>query len=181
MSKAAPTETQIHLRPFTLADIDDFMVWATDDSVSKFCRWNSYTSKDDGLAYLTNTVLPHPYFRAICLRDTDRPIGAISVGPFEGIDRCRAELGYLLASEYWGRGVATAAVRMVASEIFEEWRHLERLEALVDVENGGSMRVLEKAGFVREGLLRRYCVLKGRTRDMVMFSMLNTERPIMKV
>ncbi|KAK9137388.1 hypothetical protein Sjap_007982 [Stephania japonica] len=175
------TQTKIYLRQFTLSDVEDFMVWASDDAVSQFCIWDTFTSKDDALAYLTATVLSHPYFRAICLRHNNRPIGAIHVEPCSGSYRCKGMLGCALAAEYWNRGVATMAVEMVVGEIFEEWPHLERLEAFVDVENGGSMRVLEKAGFVREGLLRRYCVLKGRTRDMVMFSMLNTERPIMKV
>ncbi|CAI0465908.1 unnamed protein product [Linum tenue] len=62
---------------------------------------------------------------------------------------------------------------MAVKAVFEEWGpELERVEGLVDVENVGSQRVLEKAGFYREGLLRRYVVFKGRSRDMVMFSIL---------
>ena len=49
---------------------------------------------------------------------------------------------------------------------------MERLEALVLVKNVGSQRVLEKAGFQREGILRKYMILKGKTRDMVMFSLI---------
>ncbi|KAL4272839.1 hypothetical protein GQ457_13G025500 [Hibiscus cannabinus] len=64
---------------------------------------------------------------------------------------------------------------MVADIIFDERPHLERLEALVDVENLGSQRVLEKAGFQREGVLRKYIFLKGRSRDVVMFSLLSTD------
>ncbi|CAN1129181.1 Putative [ribosomal protein S5]-alanine N-acetyltransferase [Linum perenne] len=64
---------------------------------------------------------------------------------------------------------------MVTEVIFEERPEMERLEALVDVENVGSQRVLEKAGFVKEGVLRKFVVLKGRSRDMVMFSLLSTE------
>lgn len=47
---------------------------------------------------------------------------------------------------------------------------------MADGENPASQRVLEKAGFVREGVLRRYLVLKGRPRDMVMFSSVDTDR-----
>ncbi|KAL1803933.1 hypothetical protein ACET3Z_032580 [Daucus carota] len=68
--------------------------------------------------------------------------------------------------KYWGKGIVTRAVKKVASVIFAEWPHLERLEALVDVENAGSQRVLQKAGFQREGVLRKYVIQKGRTRDM---------------
>lgn len=66
----------------------------------------------------------------------------------------------------------------MAKTIFIEWPHLERLEALVDVQNGGSQRVLEKAGFEREGVLRNYTILKGKSRDMVMFSLLSTDPQI---
>ncbi|PQM33628.1 putative ribosomal-protein-alanine acetyltransferase [Prunus yedoensis var. nudiflora] len=111
--------------------------------------------------------------RAICL--DNRPIGAILVTLNSGGDRCRGELGYVLGSKYWGKGIATQAVKLVADTIFKEWTHLERLEAFVDVDNVGSQRVLEKSGFLREGVLRKFFILKGRTRDMVIFSLLSTE------
>lgn len=165
--------SNITLRLFDLSDIDDFMVWATDDQVSKFCSWDTYKSKEAVMRYIADVVIPHPWFRAICL--DNRPIGAISVIPNEGRDTCRAELGYVLGSNYWGRGIATRAVKMVATTIFTEWPHLERLEALVDVDNPGSQKVLLKAGFQREGVLRKFCLLKGRTWDIVMFSLLSTD------
>ncbi|EEF45273.1 hypothetical protein RCOM_0911760 [Ricinus communis] len=55
---------------------------------------------------------------------------------------------------------------MVVKTIFDDMPELERLEALVDVENLGSERVLEKAGFMREGVLRKYCILHGQSRDL---------------
>ncbi|KAJ6324062.1 hypothetical protein OIU76_011378 [Salix suchowensis] len=135
--------SDITLRPLDLSDIDDFMVWATDAKVSRFCSWEPYSNKEDALNYIKNSVLPHPWFKA-----------------------------------YWGKGIATKAVKLVAKTIFTEWPHLERLEALVDVQNAGSQRVLEKAGFEREGVLRKYLILKGKSRDMVMFSLLSTDPQI---
>nr|XP_017224175.1 PREDICTED: LOW QUALITY PROTEIN: uncharacterized N-acetyltransferase p20-like [Daucus carota subsp. sativus] len=167
--------SNISFRLMDVNDIDDFMVWATDDKVSQYCTWSTYTSKEQAMDFFTNIVLlaPHPWLRAICLKN--RAIGSISVTPFEGNDACRGELGYVLASKYWGKGIVTRAVKKVASVIFAEWPHLERLEALVDVENAGSQRVLQKAGFQREGVLRKYVIQKGRTRDMVIFSLLSSE------
>ncbi|KDP40198.1 hypothetical protein JCGZ_02196 [Jatropha curcas] len=165
--------SNLSLRPFDVSDIEDFMVWATDEKVTYFCSFDPYKSKEDGINYIKNTVIPHPWYRAICLNN--RPIGSISVTKNSGNDICRGELGYLLASQYWGKGIATRAVKMVAKAIFKEQPELERLEALVDVENVGSQRVLEKAGFTREGVLRKYFIQKGRIRDMVMFSLLSTD------
>ncbi|GLT99620.1 hypothetical protein SLE2022_170470 [Rubroshorea leprosula] len=165
---------EISLRPLDLSDIDDFMVWTSDEKVARFCTWDPYTSKEEGMNFIKNVVIPHPWFRAICLNN--RPIGAISVMAFSGTNKCRGELGYALGSKYWGKGIATQAVKLVVGSIFRDWPHLERLEALVVVENIGSQRVLEKAGFTREGVLRKYVVLKGRTRDLVMFSLLSTDQ-----
>ncbi|XP_059630416.1 uncharacterized protein LOC132273475 [Cornus florida] len=163
----------ITLRLLDLSDVDDFMVWATDDQVSRFCSWETYTSKEAAVEHIVDTIIPHPWYRAICLND--RAIGTISVTPNKGADICRAEIGYVLSSKFWGKGIATLAVKMVASTIFVEWPHLERLEALVDVDNPGSQRVLEKAGFQREGVLRKYFLHKGKPTDMVIFSLLATD------
>ncbi|XP_061992358.1 uncharacterized protein LOC133710330 [Rosa rugosa] len=163
----------ITLRHLGLSDIDDFMVWGTDEKVSRFCTWEPYASKEEGLNYIKDKILPHPWYRAICL--DGRPVGAILVTPNSGNDRCRAEIGYVLGSKYWGKGIATRAVKMVVDTIFKEWTHLERLEAFVDVENVGSQRVMEKAGFQREGVLRKNYIVKGRTIDEVVFSILSTE------
>ncbi|XP_077247268.1 uncharacterized protein LOC143887027 [Tasmannia lanceolata] len=164
---------EISLRPFELSDADDFMVWASDDRVTRFCTWDTYTSREEAVTYIKEYVMPHPWFKAICLKN--RPIGAISVRRGYGCDKCRGEIGYVLASKYWGQGIATVAVRIVISSIFSEWPDLERVEALADVENPGSQRVLEKAGFVKEGVLRKYYIQKGKTRDMVMYSFLSTD------
>ncbi|CAA6653798.1 unnamed protein product [Spirodela intermedia] len=177
---AAAGETPaISLRSFELADVDDYMVWASDERVARFCRWSAYTSKEELLKYMRETVLPHPWFRAICL--DGRPVGAVSVAlnaPGSG-DRCRGEIGYVLAAAHWGRGIAAEAVRAAAAAVFREVPELERLEALVDVENRASQRVLEKVGFLREGVLRKYFSLKGTTRDVVVYSHLSTDYPLL--
>ncbi|VVB07445.1 unnamed protein product [Arabis nemorensis] len=162
---------RIYLRPMILSDVDDYMVWATDSKVARFCTWEPCTSRDEAIKYITDKVLTHPWLRAICLED-DRPIGYILIMP---VDDIRKEIGYVLARKYWGKGFATEAVRLVTAEIFKEMPEIERLEALVDVENVGSQRVLEKVGFTREGLMRKFICIKGSVRDTVMFSFLPSD------
>ncbi|XP_022980780.1 uncharacterized protein LOC111480066 [Cucurbita maxima] len=165
---------EITLRPLDLTDIDDFMAWASDEKAARSCSWEPYQDKLDAIKYINDQVLSHPWYRAICV--DGRPVGAISVTANEAArDRCRGELGYVLGSKFWGKGIGTAAVKLVAERIFVERPELERLEALVDVENLASQRVVEKAGFQREGVLRKYGVMKGQTRDYVMFSLLSTD------
>ncbi|BAF13452.2 hypothetical protein OsI_13872 [Oryza sativa Indica Group] len=173
---------EVTLRRFELSDVDAMMAWASDPAVAAFCRWEPYQSTEPLLAYLRDTVLPHPWFRAICLAtgagagDGDgRPVGAVSLAPTA--DACRGELGYVVARAHWGKGVATAAVRRaVAAVLGGEVSGLARVEALVDVDNRASQRVVEKAGFRREGVLRRHYWHKGRVRDLVMYSFVSSDQ-----
>ncbi|VAI00841.1 unnamed protein product [Triticum turgidum subsp. durum] len=173
-------ETEVTLREFTEADAEALFAWASDPRVVLFQRREAYARVDEARRYIRDHVLPHPWYRAICLGAV--AVGSISVKPCgpageeEGASSSRASLGYRVAHGYWGRGIATRAVGMAAAAAFAEWPWLARLEAVADVENPASQRVLEKAGFVREGLLRRYVVLKGRPRDMVMFSVVRSDR-----
>ncbi|XP_057450251.1 uncharacterized protein LOC130741386 [Lotus japonicus] len=176
MAGSVISTTQISLRPLHLSDLDDVMVWTTDEKVPKFCTWETYTSKEDGINFIENIATKFLWCKAICL--DDRAVGFVHLSSYAEHDKCRiksAELGYVLGSKYWGKGIATYVVKQVVKDVFSELPHLERLEALVDVENVGSLRVLEKAGFQREGVLKKYLFFKGKSRDMVMFSVLSTD------
>lgn len=161
----------VTLRRFDLADVDDMMAWASDPVVTAFMTWDPYESAEHLLAFIRDTVLPHPWFRAICLAGS--PVGAVSVTPTD--DRCRAELGIVLARAHWGKGVATAALKRAVATVFADMEGVERVEALVDVDNAASQRALEKAGFRREAVLRSYCVVKDRLRDMVIYSFISAD------
>uniref|UniRef100_A0A0A9CT05 N-acetyltransferase domain-containing protein n=1 Tax=Arundo donax TaxID=35708 RepID=A0A0A9CT05_ARUDO len=165
----------VTLRPFDLADVDAMMAWASDPVVTAFMTWDPYTSREALLAFLRDTVLPHPWFRAVCLGGAGggAPVGAVSVTPTD--DRCRAELGIVVARAHWGKGVATAALKRTVAAVFGDLEGVERVEALVDVENAASQRALEKAGFQREAVLRNYCLVKGRLRDMAIYSFISTD------
>uniref|UniRef100_A0A1D1XUD4 Putative N-acetyltransferase p20 n=1 Tax=Anthurium amnicola TaxID=1678845 RepID=A0A1D1XUD4_9ARAE len=162
-----PPPPEVTLRPFDLSDVDDLMAWASDPRVTRFSRRGPVATREAALRHLQHGLLRRPWCRAICLGG--RPVGSVSVAP--GAHRCRASLGYRVAHAHWGKGVATAAVRRAAAEVFEEMPHLERLEAVADVDNPASQRVLEKAGFQREALLRKYFLLHGVARDVVMYSL----------
>ncbi|KAI3441973.1 N-acetyltransferase domain-containing protein [Psidium guajava] len=163
----------ITLRPFELSDAADFLSWAGDDRVTRYLRWDPVTSLEEAEWYLRTVAIPHPWRRSICLGD--RSIGYVSVKRGSGDERCRAHVGYAVGAEFWGRGFATAALRMAARRAFDEMPELMRLEAFVEAENGGSQRVLEKVGFVKEGLLRKYGICKGEVRDMYVYSLLSTD------
>ena len=100
----------------------------------------------------------------------DRLLGALGISNFDWTD-LTAEIGYWMAADARGRGIGTRATRMLA-----EWAlmslGLERLELLAHPYNEASQRLAERAGFTREGTLRRYRRRHGVREDLVMFSML---------
>ncbi|KAI5648090.1 hypothetical protein M9H77_34095 [Catharanthus roseus] len=163
----------VTLRPFRLTDADDLLLWAGDDRVTRTIRWKTLTTIEDALTFIKEVCIPHPWRRTICI--DDRSIGFVSVFPGSGEDRCRADIGYALAVEYWGKGITTKAIKMAIPQVFQDFPQVLRLQAFTDVQNMASQRVLEKAGFTRDGLLRKYCYVKGNIKDLVVYSFLSTD------
>jgi RimJ/RimL family protein N-acetyltransferase len=85
-----------------------------------------------------------------------------------------AELGYMIAPAHWGHGYATDATRAICGYAFEE-RRIEKVVAKAYETNPASCRVLEKAGFEREGRLRREAFVDGERVDVVRFGLLADE------
>jgi [ribosomal protein S5]-alanine N-acetyltransferase len=98
--------------------------------------------------------------------------GAIGYVPGRDVERFSAEIGYWLGEAFWGRGIVTEALQLVTRHAFDEMNFL-RLFALPFADNVGSVRVLEKAGYVREGLLRCSSVKFGMPRDQYLFARVN--------
>lgn len=88
----------------------------------------------------------------------------------------RCEIGYSLRRDLWGRGLATEAVGRVIDFAFDRL-DLRRIEADVDPRNEGSLRVLAKLGFVKEGLFRERWEKDGELEDSVMLGLLRRDRP----
>ncbi|MED6193852.1 hypothetical protein PIB30_023079 [Stylosanthes scabra] len=166
--------TKISLRETDLSDVDDHMVWSSDAKVTEFCTWGPYTSKEEAIHYINCIPDIFSWYRAICL--DNRAIGSVSVILQTGRYREKvAEVGYILASEYWGKGIVTHVLKQVVKIVFSMYPEVERLEALTDNQNLASQRVLDKAGFQREGVLRNYVYVKGKSRDAAIYSILPTD------
>jgi RimJ/RimL family protein N-acetyltransferase len=95
--------------------------------------------------------------------------GNISLHPGTDIERISAELGYWLGRPFWGRGIITEAVQATTRYGFEELK-LRRVFSVPLARNVASARVLEKCGFVPEGLMRRSAIKDGRILDQHLFA-----------
>lgn len=83
-------------------------------------------------------------------------------------------LGYFLDKSQNGRGYTTEAVRLVIKHAFEVLK-LHRIEAGVMPHNTGSIRVLEKAGFEKEGLSKKNVLINGKWEDHLHFAIVSTD------
>ena len=140
-------------------------------------------------SYLSNR-LPYPYteesadwwlgmvsehdgkdgvFRAIAA--DGKIVGNISVEQKSDVYCKDAEIGYLLLTDCWSKGIATEAVRQICDEAFSEL-DIIRITGLVYAANIASARVLEKNGFAREGLQRNAVYKDGKIYDLCIFGKL---------
>ena len=97
--------------------------------------------------------------------------GSIGVTRCNNIHSLTAELGYYIAESHWGRGIGTEAVKKTCRYIFEQ-TDIIRIFAEPFAYNGPSCRVLEKAGFQCEGILRKNAVKNGKVQDMKMYALI---------
>lgn len=98
-------------------------------------------------------------------------VGGIGLEVGKGTAQHRAELGYWLAKDYRGRGLAAAGTQAIVGFGFAELG-LKRIEATASAHNPQSQQVLEKAGFTREGFLAKYHIKDGKLIDVYLYSIL---------
>ncbi|MEN6578628.1 MAG: GNAT family protein [Phycisphaerales bacterium] len=164
-------------------EFGEYMIrdWAGDDAGSiaryannrKIAMWLRdrfpfpYTASD-AKVFLARVAQQNPR-TVFAVATQHEAIGGIGLEFGDDVHRFTAELGYWLGEPFWGRGIATDAVRL-----FTEWAfaHLEvyRIHAAVFAGNDASVRVLEKAGFEREGRLRAGVFKNGRVLDQWLYA-----------
>lgn len=132
-------------------------------------------SEQDGRAYINAmlTADKNDVF-AFAISVEGRAIGSIGAFRQENIHNRTAELGYYIAEKYWGKGIATDAVRQICKYIFSH-SDIIRIYAEPFAYNIGSCRVLEKAGFQYEGTLRKNAIKNGRILDMKLYALLRSD------
>jgi RimJ/RimL family protein N-acetyltransferase len=102
-------------------------------------------------------------------------VGGVSLRLQEDVERITAEIGYWLGKAFWNRGLMTAAVRAMTDYGFEQLA-LTRIYAVPFAGNVASQRVLAKAGYVREGVLRRSAIKDGVVTDQVLLAITDRDR-----
>lgn len=147
------TTQRLTLRRLTMADLDAFLAYRNDPQVAYFQGWDSINEKE-GHDYITyhQDIKPSDvgWFNfAIVVTATDTLIGDIGLNILDDKSH-QGEVGFTLAREHQGKGYATEALRCVLAYAFEDLK-LHRITASCDVENVGSIALLERFKFRREG------------------------------
>ncbi|PHT41241.1 hypothetical protein CQW23_20095 [Capsicum baccatum] len=136
--------SRISLLPFRETDVDDVLLWAGDARVTRTTRWEALNSKEEALNFIKEVCTPRPWHVAICI--DDRCIGFFWVlyPGSSGKDKTRADIGFAIASEYWGQGIATTVLKMAIPRVFNDFPGIiVKLRALAVLDNKASQRVLE--------------------------------------
>jgi ribosomal-protein-alanine N-acetyltransferase len=168
--------SRLLLREFCAGDHAAVHAFASDTEVTRYTDWGP-NSPHDTTAFLTEVVrdsrsLPRSRFAlAVVDREDDLVIGSIELRITSGSHK-RAEMGYVLARPWWGRGYASEAAAALLRFGFDELG-LHKISATCDPGNAASARVLTKIGMRREGHLREHLHLGGRWRDRLIYAALS--------
>ncbi len=165
----------VQLRSLTTADIPDLHAIFSDADVVRFMSISQLTSEASTLNFLAQI---HNGFRAGTLYQwgielEQRIVGTCTLADIDRTNR-RAEIGFALGRAFWGQGLIHHALPAMIQFAFERL-DLRRIEADADPRNAASIRVLERLGFQREGLLRERYIQLGEVQDAMIFGLLRRE------
>ncbi len=125
----------------------------------------------DAEAWIGRVALVAPP-NALAIVVGGRAVGGVGIEHMTDVNCRSAEIGYWLGTDYWGRGIATEAVTLVTDWAFGAHKLL-RVFAQPFASNVASRRVLEKAGYVLEGVMKRSAVKDGMVLDQCMYARLS--------
>jgi ribosomal-protein-alanine N-acetyltransferase len=145
--------------PETMKYIPRPLVKSIDDALEHIAMIDAKIESNEGINW------------AITYKDNPKLIGIIGHYRIKP-EHFRAEVGYMLLPEYNGKGIISEAIKEVVNYGFSEMK-LHSIEAIIDPENFGSERVLQKCGFVKEAHLKENEFYEGRFLDTVIYSILN--------
>jgi RimJ/RimL family protein N-acetyltransferase len=123
---------------------------------------------EDAKEFLQRTIAAQPRTN-FCIEVEGAAVGGIGLHLGEDVHRQTAAIGYWLSEELWGQGVMSEVVPAFVNHCFREFS-LNRIFAEAYSSNPASARVLEKAGFVLEGCLRKNVIKDGKILDSLLYA-----------
>jgi RimJ/RimL family protein N-acetyltransferase len=168
---------QVRLRWLTPADVPALYEVFSDEEVNRYWDGWRMRSLDDAAEYLADIergFRNRTLFQWGIAGATGRIVGTTTLLNISDRHR-RAEIGFAIGRAHWGQGLAVDAASTTIRFAFEQL-DLHRIEADADPRNIRSLRLLEKLGFRREGLLRQRYLANGELQDAVVLGLLRSDR-----
>ncbi len=164
---------EMKLRPWVLEDAEELAKALNNKRVQENLRDGlpfPYTAKDaeEYIHKMVAADCQNVFPFAITVQD--KAVGSIAVFRRDNIHRKTGELGYYVAEPYWGKGIATLAIRDITDYVFAN-TDIIRIFAEPFAYNAASCRALEKAGYFLEGTLRKNAVKNGKILDMKLYAL----------
>lgn len=173
---------RIYLRRLVLADVTPrYCRWLNDPEVNRYLesRFRRHTLRSLERDVQGMLADARNVFFAIVLRDGDRHIGNIKLGPILKEHRL-ADMGILIGEkDCWGQGYAAEAIQLLVGYSFQVLR-LHKVTAGCYASNQGSLKAFLKAGFVQEGLRRKHCYCQGKYVDDILLGKINARSGALK-
>lgn len=172
------TDGVVRLRPWRDGDAAVAAAWGQDAVIVRWTGVPANQTEEAALAWAFRVEEGRRAGRMLALAITDAAsgvvLGSCDIRRPDPDDSSLGEVGYLLSERARGRGVATRAMGLLIDWSFRELG-MERVQALVHPDNPPSAAVLDRLGFKREGLLRRYRVGDDGREDRVLYAVLPGE------
>ena len=164
----------IILRQITLEDCGNrYVEWLNDPDVNQYLetKWSTQNLESVRLFVKSQRENNHSVLFAIVCKENDRHIGNIKIGPIHPHYR-HADISYFIGDkEYWQKGIATEAIRLVCRFGFDEL-NLHRIEAGAYDCAVGSWKALENCGFTREGIFKEQVFFDNKYIDIYRYGLL---------
>ena len=153
------------LRPWVMTDLAILVKYANNERIAAnlMNRFPHPYTMENGKAFIEMASLASPA-HVLAIEIHGEAAGGIGLHPQEDIYHKNAELGYWLAEPYWGKGIATKAVRQMVDYGFEKF-NIQRIFARPFGRNIASQKVLEKAGFALEAKFEKTIFKNGLYED----------------
>lgn len=166
------------LRQFTEDDSEAmYKNWASDPEVTRYLTWPHHASIETTKTVLNNWINQYDkkdfYLWAIVLKETKEPIGSISVVRSSD-ETDMIEIGYCIGKSWWHQGYTSEALQALIREFFTKVQ-VNRIQAIHDINNPNSGKVMAKCGMHYEGTLRQYAHNNTGLCDVCLYAILKQD------
>ena len=165
------------LRKIAISDADDMFAYSRDTELTRYLLWDAHPDPlytEHYVRYLQERYAVGDFYDfAVVSKALGSMIGTVGFTSFDLPNRS-AEIGYVISPTHQGKGYATEAVKKILDFGFQKCE-LERISAVCMRGNHASLRVMEKCGLKREGLLRSAVFSKGEMKDVYLSAITKTD------